>query len=1137
MSRTVFSACSAALLACLLLATPAMAQRDMGTLLGSVTDPSGASIPGASITITEEATGVTDMVESDALGNYIRPLIKPGVYTIACESAGFKRSVQTGVILQSAGRVQANFILEIGEVTETIEVSAAPPALQTETTQMGGTLENRQTSELPLGGQRRFAFLARTVPAVVPAEPGARDAAGGGFSANGVRSNGQNNFLLNGVDNNVNVIDFINQTAYVVGPSVEAIGEMQILTNGYNAEYGRAAGGVVNVTIKSGTNEMHGTLFEFLQNDKANANTWENNRNDNDRQAFKQNQFGAAVGGPIARNRTFWFADYQGTIIRDGSLSRTLTVPSPGMASGDFSGILDMNAVQGQDALGRDVLKGQIFDRNTQREVDGTVIRDAFPNNQIPMDRFDSIASTLIGQYPQENQNLTAAGARPGSNYFTTREATRDVKQWDVRIDHRISDNDSLFGSISWIDEQKFQSPPLPGYLDAGGFGGEREENLSRAAMMSYTKIWSPSLITESRVAYSRLVTTRTQSNADTNSFSELGFGGLNPFTTNNGGLMRLSPAQYDTVGGSEWLPTQEYNNVWDFIQNVSWNKGSHAIKFGAEYRPIGFPFFQVPSPRGRMNFNRRDSNQVGFADTGDSMASWLLGDVDWARITTANFISSFKDAYSFFVQDDWKVSSKLTINLGVRYELTTPIGEKFGRQAHLDVFGADHSEPTLVIPEGKDQDAPLPPNFVTDYPNIAVERGIASTYLTEWDRTNLAPRIGVAYEVMPGTVIRAGYGIFYGAEENEGGNPNRGENVPFNQETRFVKDRGSDRNPFIQKFSDGFPVNAFTLPAPISFRSVYTQRRWPLVNKWNFNLQRDLGWNSVLEVAYIGSKGNRLTDNYNGNPLVNDPRPNISAFDRRPFKHVVGNTGISFTNSNGRSTYNAFTAKLDKRYSDGVGFLAAYTWGHALADTGTTLSGGPGNRTPHQSLEYAHASFDVRHRFVLSGNWRLPFGENLSSPAARAIIGGWQMNGILTLQTGNYFSVSTNQAVCSCSGTVRPDPVSGRDPNAAPSGGRSPEAWFDTSAFQNPAVGTFGSLGNYSNIGPPTNTVDLSLFKDFPITETAKVQFRVESFNLMNTPQFNRPVATHGRPDLGRINGTRGGLNRNFQFALRFMF
>jgi hypothetical protein len=254
----------------------------------------------------------------------------------------------------------------------------------------------------------------------------------------------------------------------------------------------------------------------------------------------------------------------------------------------------------------------------------------------------------------------------------------------------------------------------------------------------------------------------------------------------------------------------------------------------------------------------------------------------------------------------------------------------------------------------------------------------------------------------------------------------------------------------------------------------------------------------------------------------------------RRPYKFV--NSNISFTNSNGKSAYHAFTAKLDKRYSNGLGLLAAYTWGHALADTGTTLSGGPGNRTPHQSLEYAHASFDVRHRFVLSGNWQLPVGSNWSG-ALRTVAGGWQLNGILTLQTGNYFNVETNRAVCSCTSTTRPDVVSGKDPNAAPSGGRTPEEWFDTSAFQDPAVGTYGNLGNYSNIGPPTNTMDISLFKDFAITESAKAQFRIESFNLTNTPQFSRPNSSHGGSAFGIISGTRGGTNRQFQLAVRFMF
>jgi len=1118
-------------------AAPAFGQRDMGTILGTVTDGTGGVIPGAQISITEESTGIQNIVESDASGNFIRPLLKPGTYTVEAESEGFKKSVQAGVLLQSGARVQTNLALEVGAVTETIEVTGAPPALQTETTQMGGNLDSKKTSELPLGGQRRFAFLARTVPAVYPAEPGARDSAGGGFSANGVRSNGQNNFLLNGVDNNVNVIDFINQTSYVIGPSVEAISEMQVLTNGYNAEYGRAAGGVVNVTIKSGSNGVHGTAFWFLQDDALNANTWEANRGGNEKGAFSQDQYGLAIGGPIVKDRTFWFADYQGTDITDGSLASVLTIPGGGMANGDFSSLLTGKTL-GMDELGNTVMDGGIFDPFSQRDINGMRdVRDPFPNNQIPQSMFDPVAATLIGQYPGENQpNTTGIVARPESNFFTQRDSNRDVKQFDVRIDHRISDNDSIFGSVSWIEEKKFQSSPLPGGLDAGGFGGEQEENLSRNAMLSYTKIWSPTLITEARAAYTRLVTTRTQANSDTDSFTELGIGGLNPFTTNNGGLMRLGPQGYSTVGGSEWLPTQEYNNVWDFIGNVSWNKGSHAFKFGAEYRPISFPFFQVPSPRGRMDFRQTLTNQPGFGNTGDGMATWLLGiPGGTTRITTANFISSFKDAYSFYAQDDWKVSSKLTINIGLRYEVTSPIGEDFGRQAHLDVFGNDHATPTLVIPKGKDQDAPLPPNFATDFPGIAVERGVASTYLTEWDKTNLAPRVGFAYEISEGTVIRAGYGLFYGAEENEGGNPNRGENVPFNQETRFIAPRETAFNPFIGRFSDGFPLDAFTGPAPISFRSLYTQRRWPLVNKWNFNIQKSMGWDSVFELAYIGSKGNRLTDNYNGNQRVNSPDPTADTFSLRPIK-VVGNSNISFTNSNGRSLYHALTAKWDKRFTDGVGFLAAYTWGHALADTGTTLSGGPGNRTPHQSIEYAHASFDIRHRFVLSGNWELPVGKNLTG-AAKTIAGGWQLNGIMTLQTGNYFSVDTNQAICTCSGTTRPDVVSGQDPNAAPAGGRTPDQWFNTSAFQNPATGTFGNLGNYSNIGPGISTVDLSLFKDFQFNERMKAQFRVESFNLGNTPQFNAPNDTHGAGAFGQITGTRGGSNRQFQLAMRFMF
>jgi hypothetical protein len=629
------------------------------------------------------------------------------------------------------------------------------------------------------------------------------------------------------------------------------------------------------------------------------------------------------------------------------------------------------------------------------------------------------------------------------------------------------------------------------------------------------------------------LITTRTQFNSEDNTFARLGFGGLNPFGPNNGGMMNLAPDGYSSVGGANWLPTQEYNNVWDFIQNISINKGSHAYKFGAEFRQIRFPFFQVPSARGQFSFSRNQSKLPSIGDSGDGVATWLMGLVsNGSQLTTQNFVSSFKEAYSFYAMDDWKVTSKLTLNLGIRYELTSPIGEEKGRQAHLD-WHRSLENPVLVIPEGPSQDDPLPVNFATDYPNVAVERGVASKYLHGWDKSNIGPRFGLAYEVKTGTVIRAAYGIFYGAEENEGGSPNRGENVPFNQQTQFNADNSTDINPFIDTFSDGYPLNTFSLPAPISFRTSNPGRRWPLVNKWSVNIQKDLGWNTVLELGYIGSKGNRLLVLNDPNRPVNSPLPGAASAPRRII-HALNNSGTQEANNFGRSTYHAFTTKLEKRFSNGLQFLESYTWGHALSDVGTTLSGGPGQRDTHLSEEYSHASFDIRHRSSTSFLYELPV--HFENRVANAVAGGWQVNGIYVIQTGNYFNLGTNNAVGSF-GTTRPDVVSGQDVNAAPSAGRSPDLWFNIAGVTNPAVGTYGNLGNYSNIGPPRFNFDFSLFKDFQITEGTKVQFRAESFNLWNSPQFNNPNSTQGNGDFGKITSTSGGTSRKWQFALRFQF
>ncbi|HZT37906.1 MAG TPA: carboxypeptidase regulatory-like domain-containing protein [Bryobacteraceae bacterium] len=1130
-----------------------LAQRDLGTITGTVTDPQGGAIPNAKITITEDATGLTYDTTTGAAGDYVRPALKPGVYTVTAEAAGFRRVAQKNVVVVGGDRVGVNITLPVGNVTESIEVSAEAPLLQTESTTLGADLNSKTVSQLPLGGQRTFTFLARLSPGVLTAENGARDAVGGGFSANGVRSNGQNNFLLNGVDNNVNVIDFLNQTAFVVGPSVEAIGEMRVLTNGYSAEYGRGAGGVVNVNIKSGTNEVHGVLFEILQNDKLNANRWEYNKAGTKRGPFKQNQFGAAAGGPIIKNRLFIFGDYQGTrIASSGGAIQNLgyggfyTIPTQAMVHGDFSQLLTNNQI-GTDALGRPIFQGAIYDPASTRTVNGQLVRDPFPNNIIPSNRWDPAAAKIMALYPAPNQPV-APGRYPQNDYFVSTPGHQTTDQGDGRVDYRLSDKDSLFGTLSWSNLNKFNAPPFPGALDGSPFNAVTEEDLGRNAMLSYTRVWSPSIISETRVGFSRLVTSRVGANPNEDLFTRFGIGGYNPMTALNGGLPQMQFSQgYSQIGANDWLPSKEYSNVWDFIQNVAITKGSHAMKFGAEYRIIKFPFFQVPYPHGEMNFNQNETafpSQTNSLNkqTGDDMASFLLGQINNGRISTNNFISSEKLAWAFYAQDDWKVTPKLTLNLGVRYELFSPIGEKFGRQSN---FVYDNL--TLYIPKGKDQNAPLPPNFPTSFPNVRVSRGEVDKYLIPWDKTDIAPRIGLAYNWRDKTVIRLGYGIFYGGEENQGGNPNRGESVPFNQSTDLARPAGAsifDTNPFFPNgVSGGYPINVFNLPAPVSFRGVATNFRNGLVHKWNVAIQRELPWQSALEIAYVGNHQAKqlFQPDPNACPNFGTTNPTITCNTLRPTPYIGG---ISGTASFGFGNYEGMTAKFEKRYSQGLQMLLSYTYGHALANTGTTLSGstGFGIIDPRNySSSYSSAAWDIRHNFVGSFTYEIPFGRGKRwganmNRAASAIAGNWQVNGILTLHTGQPYTLRWN----GCQGVwnaCRPDVVPGKDPGAAPSNGRSPDHWFDVTAVQPAAPLTGGNLGLQSNNAPPTRTLDFSIFKDFPFTERWRLQFRAEGTNIANTPQYFTPDNNLQDANFGKVTSTFAGSERHIQFQLRLQF
>jgi hypothetical protein len=1169
----------------LLFACAVFAQRDLGTLTGTVTDSSGAIVAGAKVTITEQATGQVYELTTNGTGEFTRPALKPSTYIVTVRAPGFKTSQQKDVILNAGERTGVTIALTIGEIGQTIDVQASAPLLQTESTQMGVALSEKTLTDVPLGGQRNFAYLARLTPGVVPAEAGARDANNGGFSANGVRSNGQNNFLLNGVDNNINTIDFLNQTAYAVGPSMEAISEISILTNGYNAEYGRAAGGVMNVNLKSGTNEIHGVLFEILQNKVLDANTWNNNLAGAPRGPFVQNQFGAAAGGPIIKNKLFIFGDYQGTRIATsggtvGGLGRSgfIQVPTAAMKNGDFSGLLAGN-VTVPDINGNTVTvqKGAIFDPNstTYNAAGIPQTRTAFPGNLIPKSRWDPAFAKILQLYPSTNQPVIAGNA-PARDLYYVSPGSLTTDQGDGRVDYRLSDKDSLFGSLSWSNTGKTSGSPFPGPLDGADFNGAQETDLSRNAQMSYTRVWNSRIVSETRVSFTRLVTSRLGANPSTDLFSQFGIGGYNPTgaTANNGGLPQISFGNgYNQTGANDWIPTKEYNNVWDFIQNVAISKGSHSMKFGAEFRPIKFPFFQIPDPHGNIGYS---GNQTSFptnnTQTGDSIASALLGQIDSANISTTNFISSQKTAWGFYAQDDWKVNRKLTLNLGVRYDLWSPIDERFARQAN---FSLDNL--TLYIPKGPNQDAALPPNFATAFPTVKVVRGTVPSTLVPWDKFDIGPRIGIAYQLMSKTVVRAGFGMFYGGEENQGGSPNRGEGVPFNETVNLV--RGGTVSSFIGindpncagcnympgGLTGGYPTNVFTLPAPVSFRGVQSDFRNPLVQKWNLIVQRELPGNMALEVGYEGNHQAHQLILWNSDPCPNKGTTQTGICEAT--RLVVGpagsasiGNGLSMTSTFGYGNYSALSSKLEKRYSNGLQFLVSYVWSHALANSGTPLSGSTNFGTPDPTnfaSAYSSAAWDIRHNFTSAFNYDVPFGKGKKfagnmNRMLDTIAGNWHANGILTLRTGQPFTVNGANCVGQWNKCL-PDLVSGQDPN---SGSRTPGSnglWFNTSAFQVAAPLTGGNLGLQSNTGPPTRTLDFSIFKDFPIVERFKLQFRAEAFNLANTAQYSTPdaslgdaklpatadgrAAVNGNGNFGKVLGANVGSERHIQFSLRLQF
>ena len=1085
----------------LLLSPSLYAQRDTGTIVGTVTDPSGAVVPGVNITIRNVDTNATFSTVTDGTGNYAAPLLRSGTYELGAELPGFKKQTKSGVQLNVQDRLKVDFTLEVGDVSEVVEVIGAVPRTQTETSSLGHVVSGKTITELPLNG-RNFARLAAIVPGVIPAGGDDRTGTagtlslvvGGNFSANGVRSNGQNNYLLDGIDNNVNVIDFLNGSAFVVGPSVDAIQEFKIQTNAFSAEFGRGAGGVVNATIKSGTNAFHGSAFEYLRNSALDARSFF----EAGKQPFKMNQFGGTLGGPIFKDRTFFFGDYQG--FRSRQLrTRFGTVPSTAMKSGNFSEVSNL-----------------LYDPGPNGE--NRANRPRFEGNIIPSSRFDTVGKKLIDLIPAPNNGGDIYRA---DNYRSVNNHADNLDQWDIRVDHKIGDNDQLFGRYSQSN-QTIKLPPLfTNFADGGGFFSGIQYNDGASAVLNWNHIFNPRVINEARIGFTRLNTARYSKDRETNVAKEVGFPGVN-FETGIGGLPLINITDVTTIGAPEWLPSDEYSNVWTLLESLSVIRGRHTLKMGFEYRHIEFPFLQPPYPRGGLNFNRDFTKNVETGAGGFGVADMLLGFVETARMSNVKYIGSQRRSYNSYFQDDWKVTQKLTLNLGLRYELVSPIGEKYGAQSSFNM-----STVTLDIPEGRND--PLPDVFPSQ---IKVNRS-ASKWLIPWDKNNWAPRVGFAYALSPKSVIRAASGIFFGGEEPQGGNPNRGYNLPFSVVAFLNKPDAFTPIAQFPHLSQGFPLDMLTRPSAPQLRESDPNTRVSYVQQWNLTYQREIGFNSTIELGYIGSKGTKLIVLWDRNIPAHSTNPSAPVAARRMFPYL--NTGLISASGMGNSIYHAGFAKLERRFSQGFQFLASYTFGKAINDYGHTLgSAGQGIRDiNNRGLERGFAEFDIPHRFITTFSWELPWGKNLTGPS-RFLLGGWQTNGSFFAQSGYPFSITSSVRNCGCGAIVRPDPISSVAPiieNRV-----IKEIYLASGAFQAPAAGTFGTIGQSYLHGPGWIQTDLSIFKNFDITENHRLQFRSEFFNLTNTPAFQNPNTAWGTANFGRISDTRNS-GRQIQFALRYMF
>ena len=1074
----------------------ALGQQEMATMTGTIRDATGAVMPNAVVVATNIRTNISVKTETDDRGVYTIPSLRPGDYSVSAERPGFSKSVRTGVTLQVAQVAPIDLTLQAGAVSETVEVVSATPLIDTQTSSRGLVIDQRQIVELPLNG-RDYNQLALLAPGVLPGTPRLSSVNFKGvLNVNGNRTF-NNVFLLDGVDNISYSNSFRGENVQLVQPSIEALQEFKIQTNAYSAEYGRSSGAVVNATIKSGTNRLRGSVYEFLRNDKLDAANFFSNALGQPKPKRERNQFGAAVGGPLVKNRTFWFADYEGLRDQEG-IPRTRLVPTAAEKAGLFGTVVVDPFAPGRPA----------FSQNAQ----GRWV--------IPADRWDPVGAAIIALIPDAN---ATAGGQPV--YASTPVTDTRQDQFDVRLDHQLASNVTMFGRYSFVDTLTFRPAPLPG-LGEGSFNDAFGSNDNRSQGLALGATWtiSPTLVGDIRVGASRGDYYTTPPNFGVDGPAQIGLANVPGDPAIAGGIPKVNIQGFDAVGRHTSTPQFQTPRTWNPRATFTMIRGSHLVKFGGEYLDVSTRINDLNATIGRMNFENRFTNRA--------VGDLLLGLPSQLALTSYTVMDQGQKMQFYFVQDDYRLSKKLTANLGLRYEYATPPVEKNNQFANFDPATG-----TMLF---------------------AKDGGIFERALIHPDCNNFAPRAGFAYAAGNTTVVRGGYGIFYTHTVRQGREGLLGFNPPYlidNLLQTGVSGAAAVASAAPFRLVNGYPSGLLApgaIAPTVGRRAQDLNQRTPYVQQYNIGVQHELRTDLLLDVAFVGNKGTKLNGfrNLNQRAVITNPDGSQSA-GARPYPNFGD---IQWMENRVSSTYKSLQTRLEKRFSKSMSGLVSYTWGQALTgapDHISTSGGGPGFdtgvfREPQDGnnlrAEYGPAEFDVTHRFVASYVWELPvgsgrrFGRAWSGPVD-FLLGGWQVSGITTAQSGLALTATlAGSSVLNLGSERRARPMLVGNP-VLPESERTLARYFNTDAFAafSPAPQAFGNAGIGIMRGPGYMNFDFTLAKNFRLSDSRSVQFRTELFNALNHPNFGPPNLQRESTGFGQI--LTAGNGRIIQLGLKFYF